>query len=522
MPAAMVLWGLQRALARFQPDRIAVLGKNGMATLAGIFCRQLSTAVDEVASTHGHRSPGAVLYVRASPRLSAIPSSEWTMMGDAPLLWLQSGPCVAGAAETELRESLRQRVEYVPIPDPWTECDLDVLGDSRLDLPAWASRPFLDETMCHLRDVSLDLADLSRPHGATAEVRRLIQLPAVPRRRGRSGPAVSVIGAGDFARSLLLPLLEESDVRLRGVVDLQPVRARSFAGSYGFAYCSTESDDVLYDPETTCVFIVTDHHSHAGLATKALELGKQVYLEKPPAVSFEQLRSLLGAMRSSGGSLQVGYNRRYAPLVVRAQELLANEAGPTTVHVNRRVYEVPANSWYYWPKEGTRIISNVCHFLDLAYYLCRSMPVSVSTVHGTHGRPDEHAAITATFEDGSLANVLFTRIGSPLEYVFVQRGSLSILVWQYARLVAYRDGHVIEERRISEDFGHVAAVKDFLNGCRLSRAGFYTADELAATTALSIGAHQSLEAGTSIDVRTQLIELLKDQCPAGALVAAVV
>ena len=71
-------------------------------------------------------------------------------------------------------------------------------------------------------------------------------------------------------------------------------------------------------------------------------------------------------------------------------------------------------------------MSNVCHFVDLAYQLCgRPLPQRVTTVHGTKGRPDENAIVAATFADGSLATIVFSMAASPHEYVSVERGGIA-------------------------------------------------------------------------------------------------
>ena len=345
-------------------------------------------------------------------------------------------------------------------------------------------------------------------------VDRLVTLGGRRRKPVRPRPiGVSFIGAGAFAPSLVKHVLRERDVHLRGVADLQPTRARFMADLYGFAFCSTDAATVLHDDGTHCVFIVTDHHSHARLAASGVMAGKYVFVEKPPAVDHDQLLMLIHAVVSSSGVLQVGYNRRFAPLVTRLSEVLDGVPGPTVVHVNRRPYNVPRNSWYYWPKEGTRIVSNVCHFLDLAHQIAgRPRPEHVTSVHDTRGRPDENATITATFADGSVATVLFSQAGSPHERVTVQRGDTSLRLWHYSRLDVFKDGRQVGEFLEPSDYGHAAEVADFVRGYRESRPQFYELENLALTSAMTFAASSSLGTGETVRVDCdQVLASIRDR-----------
>ena len=105
---------------------------------------------------------------------------------------------------------------------------------------------------------------------------------------------VSVIGAGAFARRTIIPLITmQKGVFLRGVVDWNPFTARHTADRFGFEYCSTDGKTIIEDTKTDAVFIVTYHDSHAHLAASALQEGKAVFVEKPLALDFSQLKDFL-------------------------------------------------------------------------------------------------------------------------------------------------------------------------------------------------------------------------------------
>ena len=80
-------------------------------------------------------------------------------------------------------------------------------------------------------------------------------------------------------------------------------------------------ESVLDDDTLDAVFIVTRHHSHADLVCQALERGQAVFVEKPLALTDEQLAAVLDTVEGTGNDrLMVGFNRRFAPLFADLQE----------------------------------------------------------------------------------------------------------------------------------------------------------------------------------------------------------
>ena len=87
------------------------------------------------------------------------------------------------------------------------------------------------------------------------------------------------------------------------------------------------SDDETLD----AVFIVTRHHSHAGLVCQALERGLSVFVEKPLALTDEQLAQVLDTVERTGNDrVMVGFNRRFAPLFTDLQDRFGQLRGPVS------------------------------------------------------------------------------------------------------------------------------------------------------------------------------------------------
>ncbi len=242
----------------------------------------------------------------------------------------------------------------------------------------------------------------------------------LPRVLPSARPAVSgacvlgVIGAGSFARAVLLPaLVKRKDVTLRTIVTQRGLTAEHAKTQFGFAACATEIDAVLGDPGINAVLIATRHGSHADLTARALASGKSVFVEKPLAIDRAGVDSVLAAREGSSGFFMVGFNRRFAPMVARARAHLARHRGAKFLVLRVNAGALPAESWINDAAEGGgRILGELCHFVDLARFLVDADIVSVQAGAGavTAGICDDLAA-TLHFADGSLATIVYTALG---------------------------------------------------------------------------------------------------------------
>jgi polar amino acid transport system substrate-binding protein len=107
-----------------------------------------------------------------------------------------------------------------------------------------------------------------------------------------------------------------------------------------------------------------------------LQINKHVFVEKPLALTDEQLDGIASAAATSSGHLMVGFNRRFSPLARQAKELFAaREARFRLSIVLTRVES--KDHWTQNEKEGGgRIVGEVCHFIDLMTFLTDAKPVS--------------------------------------------------------------------------------------------------------------------------------------------------
>ncbi len=257
---------------------------------------------------------------------------------------------------------------------------------------------------------------LEYPHRATSA-------PAVVRLRTsgeshapRTTSRIGLIGAGLFARTTLLPEIRKIDgTRLVGVAAMSGANAHHVARSFGFGYATTDVQQLLQDKEVDCLFILTQHDSHARLAAAGLRAGKDVFVEKPLALTVSELLEVEEAWRSSGKRLMVGFNRRHSPHAAAARGYLAGAAGHALLHLRINAGDVPAGSWVNDPVAGgDRVRGELCHFVDLAHYLLDDSALAAEAVGvppKNAGGPVEDLAVLLHFSRGSVANLFYTARG---------------------------------------------------------------------------------------------------------------
>lgn len=238
---------------------------------------------------------------------------------------------------------------------------------------------------------------------------------------GSATPGISVIGAGSYASQVLLPALKETPAVLRVLVSAGGVSGVHAGKKHGFASTSTEAARALEDPDSSAVVIATRHDSHAQYVVRAIEQRKHVFVEKPLAINRDQLASIMTAWqraRQSGFEpiVMTGFNRRFAPHVLRMKSLLAGRAEPKSLVMTVNAGAIPPEHWTQdLAVGGGRIIGEACHFIDLMRFLTGSSIVRTSA-HMLGRAPgltirEDKATIILEFADGSLGTLHYLANG---------------------------------------------------------------------------------------------------------------
>jgi predicted dehydrogenase len=347
-------------------------------------------------------------------------------------------------------------------------------------------------------------APAGRGHAGEPRPRR-IDLTAAP---DGDTFGVSIVGCGNFARAVLLfHALRVPGVRLRGVCDIRPEVAAVHARALGAVFHSADFRELLADAATQAILVTTDHASHAAHVAAALDAGKAVHVEKPPAVVPEQLTLILDALARSGGTLTVGYNRPFAPAYPVVMNAIGRENGPIAAAMIVKGFKLPPEHWYYWPEQGTRLAGNLVHWIDLGYRIAmgaRPVSVHVSRDRARHPADAADATLTAIrFDDGSLVSIAFTSAGDDLrgvrEWIEIARGATSIRIENFDRL-EIACGPQVTRRRFGRDRGHAAEIRDAVGKLRAKRPDAAVIRDMIVTSAILFAAQRSFDSGREEEV----------------------
>ncbi|MEV8316693.1 bi-domain-containing oxidoreductase [Streptomyces sp. NPDC059900] len=405
----------------------------------------------------------------------------------------------------------------------WTErrnlaCFLDLVARGSVDVEPLVTHvaDFDDavETYQSLKDGGLKaVAVLFRYPGQAAQAGApAVAVPAVTVKPGavrsvRTPVRVAFVGAGNYATSMLLPHLTGRDgVELSKVVTTTALSAANAKRKFGFAEATTDLDAALGDPSIDAVFVVTRHSSHADLTRKALLAGKAVFVEKPLALTEDELTGVLAAVEESGNDrLQVGFNRRFAPLLQEAKERFGARTGPASLRYLVNAGRLQHGSWYLRQgSEGSRFAGEGGHFIDTASWLLGADPVSVYAA-ATSGNED--LQIVLGYPDGSTATISYVTTGPgsfPKETLDLIADGKVLRLDDFVRASVYADGGVGRKRWVSSrlpkarDKGQNAELASFIKAVRTGGPMPVPLESLVATTAATLAVQAGLAGGAPV------------------------
>lgn len=406
----------------------------------------------------------------------------------------------------------------------WTEqrnfeAVLDMMADHRLDVgPLITHRFAIDEAQR-----AYDLVSGSEPSlGILLEYPTENEKPLAELRRptvtigdrahvGAHGtlatqPVVAFIGSGNYATSILIPAFKAAGARLKTVASNAGVSGVHAGRKFGFEQTTTDTDGVFADAQVDSIVITTRHDSHARLVIQALEAGKDVFVEKPLALTLDELTRIERAAAAPGGSagrqrmLVVGFNRRFAPQVQKMKSLLTGATEPKVFVMTVNAGNIPATHWTQDPVVGGgRIAGEACHFIDLLRFLAGSpikgfQSTSIGRVPGVVVA-DDKASITLRFDDGSIGTILYLANGHksfPKERLEVFSGGRILQLDNYRRLSAWGWPGFSKMNLWRQDKGQRACAAAFVDAAARGGPAPIPLDELIEVSRVTIQVAESL------------------------------
>ena len=322
---------------------------------------------------------------------------------------------------------------------------------------------------------------------------------------GAGAVRVGLIGAGDYARRMLLPHFKEQGAEFVSIATASGVSARDVGTRYGFARFASGAEEVLSDESVNLVVVATRHDTHASLARRALERGLNVFVEKPLALGDADLDSVLEAASSSSGLLTVGFNRRFSPHARAAKEFFEGVRAPLSILYRVNAGRVARSHWTQDPDEGGgRVIGEVCHFVDFMQFLTGSTVVRVyaeSVASDDREAVDEDSIfVTLRFADGSNGTIAYLAEGDRAlhkERIEIFGGGRTFVIEDFRESFAYRDGRETHARARAQDKGQREEVRAVCEALLRGGPAPIPLRELAAATRATFRILDSLRRGES-------------------------
>lgn len=241
-------------------------------------------------------------------------------------------------------------------------------------------------------------------------------VPSSPQPQGDA--SIGFIGAGSFAQSYLIPNLKKLNVGLHTVVTTKGINSKNVADKFGFGFSSSNPEDILLKKEIDTVFIATPHNSHANYVIQSLINQKNVFVEKPLALTYDEIEEIKKAYLKSPKTLMVGFNRRFSQAAILTKQHIASLKEPKVMSFRINAGFLPKDHWTQ--KEeigGGRILGELCHWVDLMQFFTDSKPIEVfaTAIQTSNAQytPLDNVAVNIRFGDGSIGAIAYIAIGDP-------------------------------------------------------------------------------------------------------------
>ena len=326
---------------------------------------------------------------------------------------------------------------------------------------------------------------------------------------------LGAIGAGNYASSMLLPhLAKHKDVHLVEVATSTSLSAANAVRKFAFERQSTDYESLLKATDIDAVIIATRHASHARMTSEALRAGKAVFVEKPLSIDLAGVELVRQAIvESDNERLQVGFNRRFSPLVKELAKVFSDQDTPVTINYRVHAGQMETGSWYLDPHQGSRFVGEAGHFLDVFSFITQSRPLSVVArslrSHQSTSEDLQNISVMVTYENGSVSNLSYLTQGGnkvPKEFLEVFGGGRTGQLNNFESLTIYEGNEQRNVKARGINKGQKEEMQAFVSAVKTGKQMPISINSLLDTTLTTLATMDSLKTGQSIDIAKYWIE----------------
>jgi len=320
-------------------------------------------------------------------------------------------------------------------------------------------------------------------------------------------------GAGSYALSYILPTVKK--VNYHTVIDLNLTLANLAAEKYKFQFADTSTERALQrlrDCKNPILIIATYHSTHLPIVEQAIQSNPntKIFVEKPPVTTEEHLKKLISYRENPAHFIEIGYNRRYSPLIIGAKKALDGKKSPITMTCIIKELNIPLSHWYYWPSQGTRVVGNLSHWLDLGVFFIQKRPVSINVISASSKFAADEVSLAVKFEDNSLLTLIASDRGNKIrgvqEYLDIRCEDLTIMIDDFLTMKVLDGGQKKVIRNIIRDKGHSQMYRSFISRVEHEQKPAYPNNDLAISTRLYLSIKDLLLSGEKSINLGELVE----------------
>ena len=319
----------------------------------------------------------------------------------------------------------------------------------------------------------------------------------------KSVGTIGIIGAGNFAGAMIVPLLKELNTNIKYIASAKGLSGTTLAKKYKIPFSTSRYQDILEDVDVDAVVITTRHGAHASQVIESLNAGKNVFVEKPLALTLEEIETIKSAVEKSGKIVTVGFNRRFSPFSIAAKELLDNNT-PIQIIATMNAGFIPDNSWVHdMESGGGRIIGEACHYIDLISFLTGSHveKVIMNAMGNSAAANTDNASILLKYKNGSSGVINYFSNGSksyPKEKIEIYSQQKNILIDNFRSAEFF--GYSKSKMKKTQDKGHKEQFTQWNELLKNGGKSLIPFDEIYNTSRAAILAVESLKTGMWMEV----------------------